>query len=81
MLTPSRRFSPFLTLVWGWCGVGGRPATPPRRPRRTTRQRPSARGELSDFCDAICPSDDIGARYAEVLERLERGEEPYAATL
>jgi hypothetical protein len=34
---------------------------------------------LGDFCDAAPPSGDTRTRYAEVLKRLERGEDPYAA--
>ncbi len=51
MLTPSRRFSPFLTLVWGWCGVESRRAAPSRCGCRNTPQRSTTRGELCDFCD------------------------------
>ncbi len=39
MLTPSHRFSPFLTLVWGWCGVGGPPSD---TPSMSASQHPAA---------------------------------------
>ena len=77
-------FSAFLAIshpcVGLVCGVGGRPATPSRCPVAPPGSGPSPEANCP-ISATPCPSDDIGARYAEVLERLERGEEPYAATL